>query len=80
MMFAIMRQNKMVGIAQKFEYIMRDESLHLDESVYRSKLRINIFLKRGSPNTGMAAPGLGARDLSEPAALREKKKYGQVKK
>jgi len=80
MMLAIIRQNKMVGIAQKIEYIMRDESLHLDESVYWSKLRINTFLKRGSPNTGRAAPWLGARALSEEAALREKKKYGQVKK
>jgi len=29
MMLALKRQNKMVGIGQQFEYIMRDESLHL---------------------------------------------------
>ena len=29
MMLALRRQNKMVGIGQQFEYIMRDESLHL---------------------------------------------------
>jgi ribonucleoside-diphosphate reductase beta chain len=29
MMLALKRQNKMVGIGEQFEYIMRDESLHL---------------------------------------------------
>lgn len=29
MMLALKRQNKMVGIGQQFEYIMRDESIHL---------------------------------------------------
>lgn len=29
MMLALRRQNKMVGIGEQFEYIMRDESLHL---------------------------------------------------
>lgn len=29
MMLALKRQNKMMGIGQQFEYIMRDESLHL---------------------------------------------------
>lgn len=29
MMLALRRQNKMVGIGQQFEYIMRDESIHL---------------------------------------------------
>jgi ribonucleoside-diphosphate reductase beta chain len=29
MMLALKRRNKMVGIGQQFEYIMRDESLHL---------------------------------------------------
>lgn len=29
MMLALKRQNKMVGIGQQFEYIMRDESVHL---------------------------------------------------
>jgi len=29
MMLALKRQNKMVGIGQQFEYIMRDESLHV---------------------------------------------------
>jgi ribonucleoside-diphosphate reductase beta chain len=29
MMLALRRQNKMVGIGQQFEYIMRDESVHL---------------------------------------------------
>ena len=29
MMIALKRRNKMVGIGQQFEYIMRDESLHL---------------------------------------------------
>ncbi|MCB1034898.1 MAG: ribonucleotide-diphosphate reductase subunit beta, partial [Acidobacteria bacterium] len=29
MMLAMKRQNKMVGIGEQFEYIMRDESLHL---------------------------------------------------
>lgn len=30
MMLALKRQNKMVGIGQQFEYIMRDESIHLN--------------------------------------------------
>ncbi len=29
MMLALKRQNKMVGVGQQFEYIMRDESIHL---------------------------------------------------
>ena len=29
MMLALKRQNKMVGIGEQFEYIMRDESIHL---------------------------------------------------
>lgn len=29
MMLALKRQNKMIGIGQQFEYIMRDESIHL---------------------------------------------------
>jgi ribonucleoside-diphosphate reductase beta chain len=29
MMLALKRQNKMIGIGEQFEYIMRDESLHL---------------------------------------------------
>jgi ribonucleoside-diphosphate reductase beta chain len=29
MMLALKRSNKMVGIGQQFEFIMRDESLHL---------------------------------------------------
>ena len=29
MMLALRRQNRMVGIGEQFEYIMRDESLHL---------------------------------------------------
>lgn len=29
MMLALKRQNKMVGVGEQFEYIMRDESLHL---------------------------------------------------
>jgi ribonucleoside-diphosphate reductase beta chain len=29
MMLALKRQNKMVGIGQQFEYIMRDESIHM---------------------------------------------------
>ena len=29
MMLALKRQHKMVGIGEQFEYIMRDESLHL---------------------------------------------------
>ncbi|MFB6173161.1 MAG: ribonucleotide-diphosphate reductase subunit beta, partial [Halobacteriales archaeon] len=29
MMLGLKRQNKMVGIGQQFEYIMRDESLHV---------------------------------------------------
>jgi ribonucleoside-diphosphate reductase beta chain len=29
MMLGLKRQNKMVGVGQQFEYIMRDESLHL---------------------------------------------------
>ena len=29
MMLALKRQGKMVGIGEQFEYIMRDESLHL---------------------------------------------------
>ncbi len=29
MMLALRRQNKMIGIGQQFEYIMRDESIHL---------------------------------------------------
>ena len=29
MMLALSRQNKMIGIGQQFEYIMRDESIHL---------------------------------------------------
>src|SRR5205085_11063654 len=29
MILALKRQNKMVGIGEQFEYIMRDESLHL---------------------------------------------------
>jgi len=29
MMLGLKRQSKMVGIGQQFEYIMRDESLHL---------------------------------------------------
>lgn len=29
MMLALRRQNKMVGVGQQFEYIMRDESIHL---------------------------------------------------
>jgi ribonucleoside-diphosphate reductase beta chain len=29
MMLALKKQNKMVGIGQQFEYIMRDESIHL---------------------------------------------------
>jgi ribonucleoside-diphosphate reductase beta chain len=29
MMLALRRQNKMVGLGEQFEYIMRDESLHL---------------------------------------------------
>jgi|TARA_Y100000310_G_scaffold140092_1_gene139432 ribonucleoside-diphosphate reductase beta chain len=30
MMLALKRQNKMVGIGEQFEFIMRDESIHLD--------------------------------------------------
>ena len=33
MMLGLKRQNKMVGIGQQFEYIMRDESLHLNFGV-----------------------------------------------
>ena len=29
MMLALKRQNKMIGVGEQFEYIMRDESLHL---------------------------------------------------
>ena len=29
MMLALKRQNKMIGIGEQFEYIMRDESMHL---------------------------------------------------
>ena len=29
MMLALKRQNKMIGIGEQFEYIMRDESIHL---------------------------------------------------
>ncbi len=29
MMLALLRQNKMVGVGEQFEFIMRDESLHL---------------------------------------------------
>ncbi len=29
MMLALKRQKKMIGIGEQFEYIMRDESLHL---------------------------------------------------
>lgn len=34
MMLALKRQNKMVGIGQQFEYIMRDESVHLAFGCY----------------------------------------------
>ncbi|MFC4359138.1 ribonucleotide-diphosphate reductase subunit beta [Halobium salinum] len=33
MMLGLKRQNKMVGVGQQFEYIMRDESLHLNFGV-----------------------------------------------
>lgn len=67
MMLALKRQNKMVGIGEQFEYIMRDESIHL---AYGCDL-INT-IKAENPEVWTAAFEKEIVDLIEKAVVLER--------
>ena len=62
MMLALRRQNKMVGVGQQFEYIMRDESLHVGFGV-------DLVNQIRAENPGVWTDDVGeeVRDLVETA-------------
>jgi ribonucleoside-diphosphate reductase beta chain len=77
MMLALRRQNKMVGLGEQFEYIMRDESLHLafgcdliatigqeNPGVWTPEFKAEIRQPRRAcrrPRTGLRLRGLPGR-------------------
>jgi len=67
MMLGLKRQNKMVGVGQQFEYIMRDESLHVGFGV-----DLINQIRTENPDAWTAAFGDEVRDLLTEAVELEK--------
>ena len=68
MMLALRRQNKMVGLGEQFEYIMRDESLHL-------AFGCDLIATIGQENPGVWTAEFKARDR-EPDRARRRPRTG----